>query len=64
MDKLLEKELAVFKTGERYNFSKDMKDAYKSHLKLSMEEKIFKTIPDHYFWDIKKPNEKRSAPLR
>ena len=64
MDKLMEKELAVFKTGEKYNFTKDMKDAYKSHLKLNLEDKIFKTIPDHYFWDIKKPNQKRSAPIQ
>jgi len=52
---ILDKELAVFAEGERYDFSKDMKDAYKHSLKQSMEQQMFRTIPDHAFWDIKKP---------
>ena len=36
----------------------DLKDAYKHTLKKSLEDKIFDTIPDHYFWDIKKPQQK------
>ena len=53
--KVLDKELAVFKDGEKYNYTKDLKEAYKNTLKSSLEERIFSTIPDHVFWDIKKP---------
>jgi len=33
----------------------DLKEAYKHTLKKSLEDKIFDSIPDHYFWDIKRP---------
>ena len=52
---VLDKELAVFKDGEKYNYTKDLKEAYKNTLSTSLEERIFRTIPDHVFWDIKKP---------
>lgn len=52
---VLDKELGVFAQGEKYNFSKDLKDAYKNSLATSLEHQMFKTIPDHVFWDIKKP---------
>lgn len=53
--KVLDRELAVFKDGEKYDFVKDIKDAYKHQLSQTAEHRIFKTIPDHAFWDIKKP---------
>lgn len=52
---VLDKELAIFKKGEKYDFVKDLKDAYKDSLKAPLEQRIFKTLPDHVFWDIKKP---------
>ena len=36
-----------------------MKDAYKNSLRTTTEEKILSTIPDHVFWDIKKPLQKK-----
>ena len=38
-----------------------MKDAYKNSLSTTTEEKIFNTIPDHVFWDIKTPQ--KDSPL-
>lgn len=52
---VLDKELAVFKKGEKYEFVKDLKDAYKDSLATPLEQRIFQTIPEHAFWDIKKP---------
>ena len=54
-NKVLDRELSVFKTGERYDYVKDMKDAYNQGLAKTTAQKIFETIPDHAFWDIKKP---------
>ena len=54
---VLDKELAVFQKGEKYDFVKDLKDAYKDSLKTTSEQRIFDTIPDHVFWDIKKPQQ-------
>jgi hypothetical protein len=58
--KVLVKELGVFKEGEEYDYSKDMKHAYQNSLKTSTEQKIFNTIPDHVFWDIKTPQQAKS----
>merc|ERR1712070_363390 len=44
---VLDKELAVFKNGEKYDYVKDIKDAYKESLKAPLETRIFKTLPDH-----------------
>lgn len=51
----LDSELGVFVNGEKYSFVKDLKEAYKDSLKTTSEQKMFNQIPDHYFWDIKKP---------
>lgn len=32
-----------------------MKSAFRESLAKSRAQKIFETIPDHVFWDIKKP---------
>ena len=53
--KVLSKELGVFEQGEKYDYVKDMKHAYQNSLRTSTEAKIFATIPEHYFWDIKTP---------
>jgi len=55
----LDKELGVFKKDEKYSYVKDLKDAHAVTLKTSTEEKIFETIPDHVFWDIKKPQNRK-----
>lgn len=55
---VLDKELAIFDKGEKYDYVKDLKDAHKQGLSQSLEAKIFATIPDHAFWDIKKPLQK------
>ena len=51
----LDRELSIFKDGEKYDFVKDIKDAYKDSLSKSQAERILETIPDHTFWDIKTP---------
>lgn len=55
MHEQLDKELGVFKKGEKYDVVKDLKDAYADSMATSTEQKIFDTIPAHYFWDIKRP---------
>ena len=54
-DEVLDKELGVFKHGEKYDYVKDLKDAYHASLKTTTEQRILATIPDHVFWDIKTP---------
>lgn len=34
-----------------------MKDAFAPHMKKSTAQKIFQTIPEWYFWDIKEPKD-------
>jgi hypothetical protein len=54
-DKILDKEFSVFKDGEKYDFVKDMQLGFKNSLSKSKAQRIFETLPDHVFWDIKKP---------
>jgi len=56
-EEVLTRELSVFAKGEKYNYTKDLTDAYKNSLATTTEEKIFREIPDHVFWDIKKPQQ-------
>ena len=51
----MEKELSVFQPGETYDYVTDLRRAYSESLSVTTTEKIFKTLPDHVFWDIKKP---------
>ena len=53
-DRVLDKELGSFLDG-KYDYVRDLKDAYKASLKTTTEQKILATIPDHVFWDIKTP---------
>ncbi len=57
-ESVLQENLDVFKNGEKYDFVKDLRDAYKKSLAQSVEKQILATIPDHHFWDIKKPQQK------
>ena len=54
---ILDKELAVFQKDEKYDYVKDLKDAYRISLSQTTEQRIFSTLPDHVFWDIKKPQQ-------
>lgn len=51
----LNKELGVFEKGEKYSYVKDLKEAYQESLRVPLNERIFDSIPAHYFWDIKRP---------
>ena len=53
-ENILNKELSVFQ-DTKYDYVRDLKDAYRNSLKTTRDEKIFATIPDHVFWDIKTP---------
>lgn len=52
---MLDKELSVFKDGQKYDYVKDLQEAYQDHLRVPLATKILRTIPDHVFWDIKVP---------
>lgn len=51
----MDAEFASFLNGEKYDYVKDMRKAYSEDLATPLSAKIFKTIPAHVFWDIKKP---------
>lgn len=54
---VLNKELGVFGSAEKYSVAKDLKEAYQESLSKTKEQRIFETIPAHYFWDIKRPQQ-------
>ena len=54
-EKVLDKELSVFKDGEQYSYIKDLKEAFEHSLAKPKALQILETIPDHVFWDIKTP---------
>ena len=51
----IDKELSVFKAGEKYDYVKDLRSAFAEGLSSTTADKILETIPAHVFWDIKKP---------
>lgn len=57
-NEIIRKELGIF-TPDTYSFTRDLKSAYHRSLRTSTEQKILETIPDHYFWDIKTPQNKQ-----
>jgi hypothetical protein len=59
---ILAEELGVFKREEQYNFATDLRRNFDDVLAESLQDKIFKTIPAHVFWDIKKPLNKHLNP--
>lgn len=48
--------------GEEYSAAKDMQEAYYKSLSTSLIDQIYKTIPDHAFWDIKAPLTEFTSP--
>ena len=48
-------ELGIFKSEDEYSFVKDIREAFDDGLRTSLKDKIFDTLPDHVFYDIKKP---------
>ena len=43
------------KEGEELSFVQLLTKNYKNSLAKTLEDQIFDTLPDHVFWDIKKP---------
>ena len=58
MEQFVIDELDVFKEGNNYSFVKDLREGFDDGLRTSAADKIFDTLPDHVFYDIKKPLEK------
>lgn len=56
-------ELGVFKSGEKYDYVTDIRRQFDPSLATSKMDKIFATIPEHVFWDIKKPINRRSEDI-
>jgi hypothetical protein len=54
-NEILDKEFSVFKIGEKYDYVKDLRSAFEKDLQKTNAQKIFETIPEHVFWDIKTP---------
>ena len=52
---LVDKELDVFLQSDKYSYVKDIEQAFAPGQTASLEAKILKTLPDHAFWDIKRP---------
>ena len=54
-DKIFARELNTFKEGEKYDYVTDLARTFDEGLSTSTSDKIFKKMPAHVFWDIKKP---------
>lgn len=54
-DKILAREFDTFKEGEKYDYVTDLRRTFDAGVSTSTAEKIFKKLPAHVFWDIKKP---------
>ena len=54
-DKILAREFNTFGEGEKYDYVTDLRRTFDEQVSTSLEDKIFRKIPDHVFWDIKKP---------
>ena len=54
-DQILAREFNTFKEGEKYDFVTDLRRTFDDGLATSSYDKIFAKLPDHVFWDIKKP---------
>lgn len=51
----MDNEFAMFLKGEKYDYVTDLRRSLQDELATPLSAKIFKTIPEHVFWDIKKP---------
>ena len=54
-DEILAREFNTFQKGEKYNYVTDLRRTFNDGLATSSYDKIFAKLPDHVFWDIKKP---------
>ena len=54
-DKILSREFNTFQEGEKYDYATDLRRTFDEGVSTSTASKIFKKIPAHVFWDIKKP---------
>jgi len=54
-NEVLDKEFSIFKNGDKYDFVRDLRDAFAPSLERPASEKIIDTIPEYVFWDIKTP---------
>lgn len=54
-DKILAREFDTFKEGEKYEYVTDLRRTFDQGVSTSTADKIFKKLPHHVFWDIKKP---------
>lgn len=54
-DKILAHEFDTFAKGEKYDYVTDLRRTFGQNMALSTEQKAFKKLPAHVFWDIKKP---------
>lgn len=61
---MFDDEFSVFKEGEKYDYVKDIQDAFQESLSKSAVQRILSTIPDHAFWDIKKPLTKERETIK
>ena len=48
-------EIAAIKSGKKYDAVTDLRDAFDNSAETSTLVKVLRTVPDHAFWDIKKP---------
>ena len=49
------KELDVL-AKEKYDATGDLREAFDRSRKEDLRRQILRTIPEHVFWDVKKPN--------
>lgn len=54
-DEILAREFDTFKKGEKYDYVTDLRRTFDQGLSTSSYEKVFRKLPEHVFWDIKKP---------
>lgn len=54
-DKILAREFDTFKEGEKYDYVTDLRRTFDTEVATPLASKIFKRLPNHVFWDIKKP---------
>lgn len=55
MEQAMMEEMAIFKEGSKYSFVNDLREGFDDGLRKSAADKIFDTLPDHVFYDIKRP---------
>ena len=54
-DAILSRELNTFKEGESYDYVTDLRRTFNEGVSTSLGDKIFRKLPNHVFYDIKKP---------